>query len=301
MGTEWSFLSGSKSRQRSTKGRLHRRCLRLHQFPRLLLERASQRFDSELTPDEFRNKQRDEIRDVLVDKSRENQKLAESTLVELKSQIDTFATQGMVPLADANGQATKLSDWFKQKLDYELELDKVERLDVEELEETLGSIIEDHYHPEFRRMERMVLLEIVDSGWKDHLHAMDYLRSAVGQVGMAQLDPKVEYKREGMRMFDGLWNSIGERVTDLIFRMEQLNENFVSNTLAETTAVKTDPNAASQQGMSQEQLDAVENSGSPRKVETIRNRGGKKVGRNEPCPCGSGKKYKQCCLRKKRA
>ena len=85
-------------------------------------------------------------------------------------------------------------------------------------------------------MERTVLLEIVDSAWKDHLLAMDYLRSAVGTRGYAQLDPKVEYKREGMRMFDDLWRSIGERVTDLIFRMEQMNEQFVSNTLVETSA-----------------------------------------------------------------
>ena len=137
-----------------------------------------------------------------------------------------------------------MSDWFKSKLDYDLVLDKVETLDRDELEPTLEAVVENHYHPEFRRMERLVLLEIVDSGWKDHLLAMDYLRSAVGQRGMAQLDPKVEYKREGMRMFDGLWTSIGERVTDLVFRMEQLNESFVSHTLTETTAIHEDPDQA---------------------------------------------------------
>ena len=152
-------------------------------------------------------------------------------------------------------------------------------------------------------MERMVLLEIVDSAWKDHLLAMDYLRSAVGQRGMAQLDPKVEYKREGMRMFEGLWVSIGERVTDLVFRMEQMNEDFVSNTLVETSARHDDVSevqqAPQQSDIGREQSEAIDNSGGKAPVvETIRNRDDK-IGRNDPCPCGSGKKYKSCCLRKR--
>jgi preprotein translocase subunit SecA len=199
----------------------------------------------------------------------------------------------------ANGEASSISEWFKSTIDYDLPLDKVDRLDREELEQRLDAIVEDHYHPEFRRMERMVLLEIVDSAWKDHLLAMDYLRSAVGQRGIAQLDPKVEYKREGMRMFDGLWVSIGERVTDLVFRMEQMNEDFVSNTLVETSARHDE---APQQQMpneteiGKEQSDAIDRSGREAKIETIRNRD-VKVGRNDPCPCGSGKKYKACCMR----
>ena len=147
-------------------------------------------------------------------------------------------------------------------------------------------------------MERIVLLEIVDSAWKDHLLAMDYLRSAVGQRGMAQLDPKVEYKREGMRLFEGLWVSIGERVTDLIFRMEQMNEAFVSNTLVETSA-RHDAAPEMQPGeQASEQSDIADRQQGKGKVDTIRNRE-IKVGRNEPCPCGSGKKFKSCCMRKR--
>ena len=62
--------------------------------------------------------------------------------------------------------------------------------------------IEDRYRPEIRRMERHLVLQLVDGGWKDHLLAMDHLRSAVGLVGYAQVDPKVEYKREGRKLFD---------------------------------------------------------------------------------------------------
>ena len=268
-----------------------------------LVQWASRRFESEITLDDLKNKQRDEIREMLLDKSRTSQKQAQSAIEALHGKITDISNNGGVPLANANGEAVKLSDWFKQTIDYDLPVEKVESLDKDELEQKLEAIVEDHYHPEFRRMERMVLLEIVDSAWKDHLLAMDYLRSAVGQRGMAQLDPKVEYKREGMRMFEGLWVSIGERVTDLVFRMEQMNEDFVSNTLVETSARHDDANEAAQQmqqsEMGKEQSEAIDRSGNAKQtVETIRNRD-EKIGRNDPCPCGSGKKYKSCCLRKR--
>ena len=263
-----------------------------------LLAWGSQRFKTEMGMDDFRNKQRDEIRDMMLDLSRANQKQAATALEDLQSKFEPLVQQGLVPISESEPRAVEFVKWFNETFKKELTVESLERLESEELDQKLSSIVEDHYHPEFRRMERMVLLEIVDSGWKDHLLAMDYLLAAVRQRGMAQLDPKVEYKREGMRMFDGLWASIGERVTDLIFRMEQLNEGFVSNTLVETTAVHADPSSAPMPGMSQEQMEAIENSGEPRKVETIRNRD-RKIGRNEPCPCGSGKKYKQCCMRKR--
>ena len=122
---------------------------------------------------------------------------------------------------------------------------------------------------------------------------MDHLRSSVGLKGYAQMDPKVEYKREGMRLFDNMWTSTGERTTDLIFRMEQLNEDFVGSTWVETSARHDE--AVS--GIVSEQQQAIENSQGEQVVETIRNIG-PRVGRNDPCPCGSGKKYKVCCLRK---
>ena len=114
---------------------------------------------------------------------------------------------------------------------------------------------------------------------------------------MAQLDPKVAYKREGMRMFDGLWTSIGERATDLVFRMEQMNEDFVSNTLVETSARHDEAPQMVETDQGRSQNDSVDRAGGSQKVETIRNRE-TKVGRNDPCPCGSNKKYKACCMRK---
>ena len=264
-----------------------------------LVDWASRRFESELSLDDLKNKQRNEIREFLVSKSRNHQQDAQRAVAELQNQVKTMSAAGNVPLTNANGAAKSLTKWFKDHIDYDLELDDLEKLEEDALEKRLEAIVEDHFHPEMRRMERIVLLEIVDSAWKDHLLAMDYLRSAVGHRGMAQLDPKVEYKREGMRMFDGLWRSIGERVTDLVFRMEQMNESFVSNTLVETSA-RHDAAPPPDSEIAREQAEAIDRSQqAERKIETIRNRSAK-IGRNEPCPCGSGKKYKACCLKNQR-
>src|SRR6185312_7071746 len=103
----------------------------------------------------------------------------------------------------------------------------------------------DHFRPEMRRMERALLLQILDTNWKDHLLAMDHLRSSVGLRGYAQVDPKVEYKREGMKTFEQMWTAVGERVTDLIFRMEQLDENFVGSTWVDSRATHDEPEAMS--------------------------------------------------------
>ncbi len=140
------------------------------------------------------------------------------------------------------------------------------------------------------------MLQLLDSGWKEHLLVMDHLRSSVGLRGYAQVDPKVEYKREGMRLFENMWNAVGERVTDLIFRMEQLDEGFVSSTWTETAAIHEDSSGAATEIARQQQA-AIEGTQVDHKHEPIRNRQ-PRVGRNELCPCGSGKKYKSCCLRK---
>jgi preprotein translocase subunit SecA len=109
------------------------------------------------------------------------------------------------------------------------------------------------------------------------------------------MDPKVEYKREGMRMFEQMWDSIGERTTDLIYRMEQLDEGFVGSTWVETSARHDEAQSASE--IASQQQAAIDASQGDARVDPIRNRG-LRVGRNDPCPCVSGKKYKVCCMRK---
>ena len=125
--------------------------------------------------------------------------------------------------------------------------------------------------------------------------SMDHLRSSVGLRGYAQIDPKVEYKREGMRIFEQMWTSVGERTTDLIFRMEQLDEGFVGSTWKESEAIHQDAQSAGE--IAAQQQAAIEGTEVDHKPQPIRNRQ-QRVGRNDPCPCGSGKKFKKCCMKK---
>ena len=148
-----------------------------------------------------------------------------------------------------------------------------------------------------------MILEILDTAWKNHLYDMDRLRSAVGLVGYAQKDPKVEYRREGMKSFGEMWDTIGTQVTGAIFRLEHENSEFVgslweiTNTVHESAGSVSEmsgsaPAPASSDGGAAMQ-DDPEASQATQTIEPIRNRG-VKVGRNDPCPCGSGKKYKKC-------
>jgi preprotein translocase subunit SecA len=91
-----------------------------------------------------------------------------------------------------------------------------------------------------------------------------------------------------------MWTSVGDRVTELVFRMEQLDEGFVSSTWKETAAVHAEAESTSE--IARQQQQAIDASQGETKLEPIRNRD-KKPGRNDPCWCGSGKKYKNCHLR----
>jgi preprotein translocase subunit SecA len=267
-----------------------------------LVEWAKRRFGAELSLEDLKNKQREEIRSLLVTHSKRNNERANEVAAEAQKRVEQLfadepsaaATVGAV--TGHNGKLDALTDWLKNTCNAELSNDELAKLDREAAWRKVSQVVEDHFRPEMRRMERALLLQILDSAWKEHLLAMDHLRSSVGLRGYAQVDPKVEYKREGMALFDRMWISVGNYVTDLIFKMEQLDEGFVGSTMVETQAIKEDAPGASE--IERQQQAAIAGTEADKKLEPIRNRE-PRVGRNDPCPCGSGKKYKQCCLRNK--
>ena len=122
-----------------------------------LVQWASRRFEKEMSLEDLKNKQRDEIRQLLVDQSKIHQKQAQSVISNLQTKVEKLSEKGAVPLRNGNGEAKSLSEWFKQELDYDLPMKDVERLEKDDLEQRLEAIVEDHYHPEMRRMERTVL------------------------------------------------------------------------------------------------------------------------------------------------
>ncbi len=151
-----------------------------------------------------------------------------------------------------------------------------------------------------RRVERFLLLNAYDTKWKDHLHAMDQLKSGVGMRGMAQsgIDPKLEYKKEGYEMFGQMLDSIREEVTDFIFRIQverQEERRPAESSWDFTGHVQHALGAFDGYEENRAQMDAATRprAAQPEKPSPIRKK--VDVGRNDPCPCGSGKKYKKCC------
>jgi preprotein translocase subunit SecA len=263
-----------------------------------LVEWAKRRFGVELSLDDLKNKQRDEIRQLLLAHSRENNVLATKVAAEAQKKVDAlFSDAGaQVTLGQAtgnNGKLTDLATWLRESCHCDLTQDELAKLDHEQARRRVSQLVEGRYRPEMRRLERTLLLQILDQAWKEHLLTMDHLRSSVGLRGYAQIDPKVEYKREGMRLFETMWKSVGNYVTDLVFKMEQLDENFVGSTWVEPKAIKEEIAPATPM-MSEQQQAGIDGSQTAAKIEPIRNMG-EKISRNAPCPCGSGKKYKNCC------
>ena len=206
-----------------------------------LVEWAKRRFDVDLSLDDLRNKQRDEIRQLLLEHSRQNNVRANELAAEAHDRVDALFSEAghsitLGQLTGNNGKLDDLSSWLRDSCQCELSSEDLASLDRDEALRRVSQAVEDRYRPEIRRMERALLLQILDQAWKDHLLTMDHLRSSVGLRGYAQIDPKVEYKREGMRMFETMWTSAGNYVTDLIFKMEQLDEGFVGSTWVETEA-----------------------------------------------------------------
>ena len=144
-------------------------------------------------------------------------------------------------------------------------------------------------------MERSLVLSQLDQSWKNHLYTMDHLRQGIGLMGYAQEDPKTAYKREGMREFDTMWDGLQEKISDMVFRMEEAEGFQESLWQIGATIHESAPRAMAAPANAQEE--AIANSGKgEKKPEPIRNKG-QRVGRNDPCPCGSGKKYKNCHMR----
>jgi preprotein translocase subunit SecA len=157
---------------------------------------------------------------------------------------------------------------------------------------------------ELTDLEQFVLIQIFDQSWKDHLYAMDLLKTGIGLQAFAEQDPRIAYKKEGFRFFEEMMAGVRDKVTDLIFRARIVAAPQARSAYQVTEArhdvdggygvgetIAGDPTSGSGSETAQA---AGEVQGEGAKVKTIV-RETPKVGRNDPCPCGSGKKYKKCC------
>ena len=271
----------------------------------------TQRFDTLVDPDELRPLLRPEIDKTLRELARKHYK-GGHLWSELGERLDSvYGPVGNSTATPAAASGASLAAWARDELGVEISPDEMVAISREDLRSRLADALDARYRPEMREMEKVVVLNILDSGWMEHLRGMDHLRSSVGLRGYGQVDPKVEYKREGMKIFEEMWVGLGDKVTDLVFRMEQLDPEFLNylgsrwqldraKAIHQSAEVEQATVATSAGGGSirqQQEAGISASQKSERRPEPVRNTG-RKVGRNDPCPCGSGRKYKVCCMKK---
>ena len=165
-----------------------------------------------------------------------------------------------------------------------LTVDYLQNLSREELDEYLHKVAEENYKQReeaigselMRELENLVMLKVVDNHWMEHLDAMDMLREGVGLRAYGQKDPLVEYKFEAYDMFEAMNEAIQDDVVRYIYHVNVITQPQVDDRLEKAST--NNPNV---DGADENQKLPAEN--------------GEEIGRNEPCPCGSGKKYKNCC------
>jgi preprotein translocase subunit SecA len=246
--------------------------------------------------DDVLNKQRELIyairRDILMGEDVDTMSYVEDVLADVVSQ---HVSDDVYPEEwDLDTLAAEINRFFPATLDFKA-------LNVEELTsaEILAMVLEDARERlqerkadweertrelerrglertdgagSFEEAERGTLLSVVDSRWREHLYEMDYLREGIGWRGLSQRDPLVEYKREGFDMFVEMERGLKEDYVTYIYRIENVKLREEEMQQLSYSGGGEEPNQRPK---------------SPRRAEG-------KVGRNEPCPCGSGKKYKKC-------
>ncbi|RPI59310.1 MAG: hypothetical protein EHM48_09085, partial [Planctomycetaceae bacterium] len=235
---------------------------------------ANRKYDLTLEGEQFRSMKVEDICSMLIGHSQEwlgGDKLRQC--------VDN--AMGTAPSAEA------AIEFAKTRFDTDLTAEDFKDKNVKEVLMAAGKKF---LRREMSELERFVLLQIYDGAWKDHLLAMDHLKSSIGLRGFAEQDPKVAYKREGSRMFMEMAEGVREKVTDMIFKVRltagtQMSSVYqISNMVHEQLSGYdhlTQDMANQQQAADAQKVKQIVN-------ETPR------VGRNDPCPCGSGKKYKQC-------
>ena len=207
---------------------------------------------------------------------------------EIEGAFDDFRTDNLTVMTAGSRQAV-----FRARVETALRnllLESLSALDGEQLIEALGNYVTSQQEKwkqrigvdEYRNFQRQLLLSAIDNEWRDYLTAMDDLRREIGLAALGQRDPKVEYKKRSYTMFTNMRENIQKDIADRFFRQVANHMAFVESQEAAVN-YKLQAQSAGYRVVSH-------GSGKGTGVE----RAVAKVGRNDPCPCGSGKKYKQC-------
>ncbi len=233
----------------------------------------------------------------------------EDIIIEIrKDVVNNMITQYIPPKTmeeqwDIKGLENHLYEDFNAEIPIQKMLDQDKRMQESDLRNRIIEILNQLYKqkeaqmtPEVaRHFEKSVMLQVLDNSWKEHLSAMDYLRKGIHLRGYAQKDPKQEYKREAFEMFTSLLDHIKYEVTRILFKVQVRQDEDVQAMDEQMQAPKEmhfEHAEVTAIGDYEADSQSLEEKAPVPAQPFIRE--GDKVGRNDPCPCGSGKKFKQC-------
>ncbi|MDP2573851.1 preprotein translocase subunit SecA [Vibrio penaeicida] len=209
--------------------------------------------------------------------------------------------QSLEDMWDVKGLEDRLKADFDLTMPLQAWLDEDDKLYEEALrEKILDTAVETYKEKEkvvgeniLRNFEKSVMLQTLDTLWKEHLAAMDHLRQGIHLRGYAQKNPKQEYKRESFELFEGLLDSLKIDVITVLSKVRVQQEEEVERMEAQRRA-QAEEAARRQQFQHQQAENPLSDGEQEEASQQPTQREERKVGRNEPCPCGSGKKFKQC-------
>lgn len=216
---------------------------------------------------------------------------------------DYIPPQSLEEQWDVQSLENRLSSEFGLMLPIQQWLDDDDNLHEETLREKIADALENAYEektndigPDIRRFERHIMLQVLDNLWKEHLATMDHLRQGIGLRAYAQKNPKQEYKREAFELFQSMLHNLKYEVIRFLSNVQVQRQDEIEA----LEAKRQEEEAKKKMEFKHDETSALNEQGddqpAPQSAAPFV-REEKKVGRNEPCPCGSGKKYKQCCGR----
>ncbi|OEE35675.1 preprotein translocase subunit SecA [Vibrio ordalii] len=243
-----------------------------------------------------------ELRDELMEADDISEMIEQNRQDVLTSVIDEYIPpQSLEDMWDVKGLEDRLKNYFDLELPLQQWLDADDKLYEEALRERILEQAVSVYREKekavgasvLRNFEKSVMLQTLDTLWKEHLAAMDHLRQGIHLRGYAQKNPKQEYKRESFELFEELLNSLKTDVITILSKVRVQQQEEVERMEAQRQA-QAEEAARRQQFQHQSADSSVADEASEDQGHQPMVREERKVGRNEPCPCGSGKKYKQC-------
>lgn len=241
--------------------------------------------------DNVMNKQREAIyslRNEILEGEDVSTTIQDMLMESVEEKVDMWASEKTYP---EQWEWSNFKAWMMRSFSINFEmpnLDDLNHLNKETLKEILIEKIKEAYEkrkelltPEIlAHIERMVLLQMIDTAWKENLYELDQLKKGIGFRAYAQKDPKIEYQKESFILFDGMMKRIREATIEYVFKVQI---NIAPKPPVFNQQKMADGTTKGESGKENNNKNKV----TPKDI--------KKIGRNDLCPCGSGKKYKKCC------